>query len=230
MTMRASQERLVALLCASLLAVAACGRGEAPRRAEAEDRPGRTPGGFIPDSKPAPPIRWSEETVPAGTAINVELEDPLSSATSSPGDTFRARVTDAVMGDGQVVVPAGSTIEGTVSEVAPAKRGFKDKGGALVLEVRRIRTPFGAEAEISGRISQVGAGSAGRNAAIIAGSALGGAVLSKVLDRNIKTGVLAGAVVGTAIAAGTRGREAEMAAGTPLTIVLEEPLRIRVRQ
>ena len=53
-------------------------------------------------------------TLGEGTTIRVRLLDRLSTADSQSGDRFRTRVASDVIQDGQVLIPAGAEIDGTV--------------------------------------------------------------------------------------------------------------------
>ncbi|HET7041834.1 MAG TPA: hypothetical protein VFI13_07435, partial [Gemmatimonadales bacterium] len=91
--------------------------------------PAPEPAAPEPSVEPAPapePVREEPRTVsvtvPAGTRLEVELTRPLASNTSSPGDAFRARVSEDVIQDGVVAIPRGSEILGEVTEAVPLKR------------------------------------------------------------------------------------------------------------
>jgi len=60
--------------------------------------------------------------VPQGTAIEVVLDQSLSSKTSTEGESFSATVVDPVVVDGQVVIPKGAHARGTVTSVKAAGR------------------------------------------------------------------------------------------------------------
>jgi hypothetical protein len=133
-----------------------------------------------------------------------------------------------IIGD-RVAIPAGSKVYGHVVDAVPAKKGLKDKAGALTLAFDRVVTPSGARTAISGGLSRTGKSSGKKNAGVIGGGAAGGALLGKVLGGDTKdaaVGALAGAALGTGIAAGTRGQDVEISAGSPLVIKLDRPTRI----
>src|SRR5262245_27499903 len=91
---------------------------------------------------PAPPRPETPKavrvTVPAGTAIEVTLESPIDSGTSFVGDVVTVRVAQPVTSGSRVPIPAGSRIRGIVSEVTPARKGLKDKGGSITLSFDRL--------------------------------------------------------------------------------------------
>jgi len=171
-------------------------------------------------------------TVPQGTAIHITLLSGVSSATSQTGDTFTARTTDPVVVGNRVAVPEGSTIHGQVSDVIPARKGLKEKGGAITLAFDKVVTPAGFSAPMSASVSSVAPKSTKRTAGIIGGSAAGGALLGRIVGKDTKgalVGAVVGGAVGTAIAAGTKGKEVEVPAESRLTIALDQPLTIAVK-
>jgi hypothetical protein len=109
----------------------------------------------------------------ANTPIVVELTRDLSSNTVKRGDAFPLRVSEAVMVDGKVVIPAGATGGGEVVDAGAA--GFGGKPGKLVLAARYVDV---GGVRVALRAFHVGAG--GQNAsatseavAIAAGSVIG---------------------------------------------------------
>src|SRR3984957_16862829 len=60
--------------------------------------------------------------VPAGTALMVRLDTTLATFSNKAGDPFHGSVTQAVVIDGQTVIPAGATIEGRVARVSEPRR------------------------------------------------------------------------------------------------------------
>lgn len=180
-----------------------------------------------------PPRRAIEVTVPAGTELEVELQDEVSSAVSLPGDRFHTRVVRDVVVDGLVAIPVGARVSGTVTEAVPTKKiGGKAR---LSLELDHLQLPSGESLPIRTSFADEGRSEAKKDAATIGGAAAGGAVLGRILDRKHKgkgtvLGAIVGAAVGTAIASQTPGEEVVLAEGTVIGLRLEEPLRMLVEQ
>ena len=85
---------------------------------------------------PVPPARTSFK-IPEGTEIRVQIDDPLSSKTSSAGDMFAFRTTEAVhLADG-TVIPEGYRGRGEVTDVE--KKGMLGKPGRLNIRLDYIR-------------------------------------------------------------------------------------------
>ena len=81
-----------------------------------------------------------------GTLLRVRLKTSIETATTQPGSIFTAELTEPVQHMGRIVVPAGSTLEGRVTEVRGGKRFH---GAALIhLQAERIILPDGTRMPI----------------------------------------------------------------------------------
>ncbi|MCI0655489.1 MAG: hypothetical protein L0170_00250, partial [Acidobacteria bacterium] len=184
----------------------------------------------VPDLPPMP--RKIQMTLPEGTEMRLNLIEGVGSSSSQAGDTFTARITTPVVSGDRVVIPAGSSVHGFVSEAIPARKGLSDKAGSLSLSFDRVIRPDGSQIPMSAVLTRVGPKSGKKTAGIIGGSAAGGALLGKVLGGNTKDAVVGsvlGGAIGTGVAAGTRGEDVELPAGSPLTINLDQPLAISIK-
>ncbi len=196
--------------------------------AEPEPAPSLSP---APLPVPPPEPRTVLVTVPAGTELEVEFLDSLSSEGSRVGDEFRARVARQVLADGRVAVPVGSIVRGTVTEAVSLKK----VGGRarLALEFDRLEIPSGDRAEIRVSFADQGKSETKKDAATIGGAAAGGAIVGRLLNRSNKTkggtiGAILGAAVGTAVAARTEGEEVSIERGTVVGLKLDAPVRLEV--
>lgn len=172
-----------------------------------------------------------KKTVPTGTIMQLELVDSVSSAGSTPGDSVQARVVQDIVVDGHVAIPANSTVTGRVVSA----RGLKKIGGRalLGLEFTMVETSSG-EMPIRAAWSRLGKSETKKDAAIIGGSAAGGALLGRVMDkrdeaRGTLVGGLLGGAAGTAVAAGTKGQEIQLGPGTHLTVHLQAPVTVEIK-
>jgi hypothetical protein len=163
----------------------------------------------------------------------VTLSTGVGSETSQVGDSLSATTTAAVLVGDRVAIPMGSTIRGRVADVTSGTKGLKvsEKGGTVALAFDKVTTPRGFSTAMSGSIASI-ANSSGKTAGIIGGSAAGGALLGKILGGSTKDaaiGAVVGGGIGTAIAAGTKGKELKIPAGTNLVIVLDQAMNIADR-
>ena len=176
---------------------------------------------MVPPTPTPAPIRV---TVPAGSLVTVEFLERLSSHDSSVGQGFTARVVDPVRVDGRVAIPAGAIVTGTVTEAKPAKK----VGGSsrLGLEFDELELPGGGSEPIAATFSSKGKSSTGRDVAIIAGAAAGGAILgNQTIDKDGGTkGALIGAAAGAIAASQTRAKPVVIEAGTVTNLELSEPV------
>jgi hypothetical protein len=64
-------------------------------------------------------------SIPKGTYLELKSESPFDSDTAARGDTFTATVARGLWVDGKLVIPAGSTVTGTIKAIRSPKDGSK---------------------------------------------------------------------------------------------------------
>ncbi|HWN45044.1 MAG TPA: TrbI/VirB10 family protein [Thermoanaerobaculia bacterium] len=169
--------------------------------------------------------------VPAGTVMEVEILEGLSSQTSEPGDIFRARVASDVSSDGAVGIPAGSEIVGVVTEAVPL--GKVGGQARLGLKFTDLVLPNGRTVPIDASLVQQGSNETRRDAATIGGAAAGGAILGRVLSKKDRSkGTVIGAIIGAAagaVLASRNGEEVVIPEGTKVDLKLDDELEVRAR-
>jgi hypothetical protein len=179
-------------------------------------------------SRPAPEKQQVHMVgVPAGTELTLALDTTLSSETSVAGDTFSATVVEPILVESREVIPAGSTIEGRVTEATPAKRGAGE--AKLGLSFGALRLASGYHTNIVGSFQEISASKKGRNAAVIGGSAAGGALLGRILGKDTRStaiGAIIGGGIGTAVLVGMEREQAVLPADTPFGIRLEQAIQV----
>ena len=163
--------------------------------------------------------------LPAGTDMSVRLEQSLSSRTARVEDRFDATVARPIYVDGRIVVPDGSRIQGTVTQVERAERPAR--GGRLNLAFDRLILDDGTTVDLNARLVQVkeglGSGSTAKQGAI--GAAIGG-VLGSVLGGT--KGAIVGAVLGGAGGAvSSSGDDVELPEGTVFELELDREASTR---
>ena len=168
--------------------------------------------------------------LPADTELPIELRDTLSSETNAVGDAVRAVITEDIVGDGLVAIPAGSEVRGSVVEIVQPKK----IGGQARIGVRfdEIATPSGYRAAIDAGLEVAGKSQKVKDGATIGGAAAGGAILGRVLSHDKGKGTLLGGILGAA--AGTVAAHknkvdaAHLDAGMQATLRLEVPIHVAV--
>jgi hypothetical protein len=163
-------------------------------------------------------------SLPEGTEVSVRLEQPLSSRTARLEDRFEATVARPVYLDGRIVIPDGSRVQGTVTEVQRAQRPAR--GGRLNLAFDRLLLDDGSTVDLTARVVQVhediGSGDTVKQGAI--GAAIGG-ILGKVLGGT--KGAIVGVLIGGAGGAiASNGDDVELPAGTVFTLQLDRAVNV----
>jgi hypothetical protein len=143
------------------------------------------------------------------------------------GDTVNATLVSDIMVDGKVAVPAGATVQGSVTQVVS---GSNKIGGTptLGLTFSQLYPNPDTAVAISGNITQAGQSETGKDTAKIAGGALIGGVIGHQIDhdKGRYIGGLLGAA-GGAVAAQKTGGEVELPAGTTVGFVLDAPVEVK---
>jgi len=122
-----------ALTVATAIAGVACATSSTPRASAPE----RTP--QVNSQAPNSPTTVNESTpgtIPAGQEIDVRLRNTLSSETATVEQRFETTTVVDLVQNGRVLVPAGSVVQGVVSDVD--KAGRIDRDGALTLTFDRM--------------------------------------------------------------------------------------------
>ena len=165
--------------------------------------------------------------VPAGTPLAIEFTDGISTRTAQVGDRVQARLASDVVVDGRKAAVAGSTLQGTVTEVVS---GSSKIGGTptLGLAFDTLTLPDGANVPISARLVRQGTSDTARDTAKIVGGAAAGAVIGHQVDHDEKGRVIGGVLGGAAgaLAARKTGSEVKVPAGTVVSMNLETPFEI----
>lgn len=166
-------------------------------------------------------------TVPVGSQIPVSLSQTLSSHESRAGQPFQAQVVQDIAEDGVVVIPQGSTVYGTVTQAQRPKIGGRAK---LSLSFDSIQLPSGENLPIDASLARVGKSERAKDAAIIGGGTIGGAILGEAVDEGEGTviGAIVGGLAGAAGAKKTKGKPLTLPAGTSITLSLDAPMTVEV--
>jgi hypothetical protein len=164
-----------------------------------------------------------DTSLPDGTEIQVRLANSVSSQTARPEDRVTATVVRSVRSGGRVAIPAGTTVRGVVRDAEPAQR--PSKGGRLELAFDSLDMN-GERVGIQSSVVSVGKDNLDEKKAGL-GAILGG-VVGAVIDG--KKGAVIGAVVGGGGAVvASKGNNAELPAGTELTLRLDRSVEVSRR-
>lgn len=187
------------------------------------------PGPTRPVPEPAEPV-VEPRAVAAGTTLTLALDQVLSTKSNKAGDPFSAHlVADLLAPDGEVLLPEGTVVRGTVTDAqespaadVPAMLRLQivdaQVGGEVLPMVADVEDmQLETEAKDSDRLT------AGKVAVGVAA----GALLSKALGKSGTKGAVAGAAAGAAVAVVTRDGHATLPQGAQMIIRLVAPLVIR---
>ena len=186
------------------------------------------------------PQSGGNATVPEDSVIAVRMDGTLTSRTAHVGDKFTATVTVPVYVDGATVIPAGSLIEGRITQVTPAKR--MSRSGSIAVEFDDLLLPNGARVGLVGVLTsddprtrrriddegRVSAEGSERKVVFIGGGGALGAILGGIAGggKGAALGGVFGAGAGIAGVLLSKGEEAVVPSGTPFGVQLKQPLTI----
>jgi len=202
--------------------------------AEPQPTPTPPPPSRPPAPKPKPtPAAPATRTAAAGTFLDLAVGDTLSSKFTKAGDHFAAAVVEDVKdAQGRVVIPAGSTVHGSVVEVKAAPNASTP--GTMTLALSSV-TVGGRDYPIEARIDSVetvrqGRGVTGGDAAKVGGGAAAGAILGRVVGKNTKGAVIGGilgGIVGAGVAVQSKDADIVLPKGAHINASLVAPLTVR---
>jgi len=201
----------------------------APAKSAAKPAVASTPVA-APAAPPAPPkVEYRTLKVPANTPLALQLVTPLSSETTTVETPVSARLKQAVNVDGLTVLPAGTVLHGSVTEVEPSGRV---KGKSHLAFAFTQATVAGAKEKLhTAPLVFEGESTKGKDAAKIGVGAGVGAVIGGILGggSGAAKGAAIGGGAGTGVVLATKGAEVTLAEGTDLAATLADPFELRVR-
>lgn len=168
-----------------------------------------------------------ELVVAADSVIGLQIDSTITSERARVEDPVEAHVVRDVRVGDRVAIPAGAKVTGRVTLV---ERGGRLKERArLGVRFTSVALPGGERLAIQTEtIYRDGDSQSGTSSAKIGGGAIGGAILGGILGgakgAAIGSGVGAGAGTAAVIAGGRN--QATLAAGSPVTIRVEQPVVI----
>jgi hypothetical protein len=197
------------------------------------------------ETRPATP---AEFVVAAGTRIPLSLVNSLNTSHSAQGDRVYLETAFPIVQNGRILIPKGSYVAGTVTEV---KRAGKVKGKAeLFLRFDSLTLPNGVTREFRSRPDsadghdvdrqegkiQGDSNKAGDARTVGTGTGIGasvGSIAGSVAGHGgmgAGIGAVGGAAAGLAAVLVTRGPDLILPKGTTLEMVLDRELRYEPRE
>lgn len=183
--------------------------------------------------------------IAAGTHVLLRMVSSVSTRTAKAGDQVYLQTASPIAEGGQILVPVGTYVQGTVLE---AKRSGRVKGRAqIALHLDTMTFANGKAYKIEPHVDSVASDENGQKVidnegtvkqagnkledagriAVLAGS---GAGIGGIADRSwsgagIGAGI--GGAVGVATTLLTRGKEIDLRQGTTLDVIFDHPLTIQ---
>jgi len=174
----------------------------------------------------APASPSNRSYLPAGTTMNVRLNESVGTVSSKEGDRFTATLVDPVVAtNGATAVPAGAVLSGHVSGLHTATlpteqsvirldfdsltfngRLYPFDGSISNVTVKNEATNATTSSTVKGAVTGAAAGA-------VLGAIVSGGDLSKIIS-----GGLLGAAAGTVISLGTGGTQSVIPAGSTMTV------------
>ena len=227
--MKDLQKWLAAIVFA--MACAACGGTENASSAEADEAAEADAAASGEKAKaPAKAVPvYRQITVPAGTTLRLDLASSVASDSSKVEDAVRATVREALLVDGQTVVPMGAELAGVVTDVADSGRV---KGRARIA-YRFMSLTVGEEQYdiATAPTSHLAPATKGEDATKIGIGAGAGAAIGAIIGggSGAAKGAAIGGAAGTGAVLATKGREVRLGPGANVTTRLTAPLTVRIK-
>jgi len=182
--------------------------------------------------------------IPQGAHVLLRMENSINTRTAQEGDFVYLRTASPISADGQIILPAGSHVQGVVSHTK--RSGRVTARAELGIRLETVTLGTGKVFKFAPHLNSVDAGdsgqkvtgkenaiqqepSKGQDAARIAILAGSGAALGALVDRGVKgagIGAGLGGAVGLATVLLTRGKEVELRQGATLDVVFDRPVAI----
>jgi hypothetical protein len=196
-------------------------------------------------------LQGSVTYVPVGTTLEAVLTSPIDSAVGKAGDLFSARLNTPLYMGSDLVLPAGTTLEGNVT--AADKSGHLGSNGVMNLHLTGAVTPDGIRYPLSAAITASQAkdpsihedkqgnlkgrtGSATVKSGVVrtamwtAGGTLLGICFAPIVGGAVGAGAIAGVASGGAVGLGSnlwrKGKDVKIPSGTKIQFALDQPMAV----
>jgi type IV secretion system protein VirB10 len=222
----------------ALLAAASLAGGAAAQTSQ--DTPHLTPRNAVVSTQPdaAPPA--AAINVPSGTRIPLTLKQGINTKSARPGDPVYAQTAFPVTRNDQIVIPAGTFVQGEVRRVvrpgrvkgrAELQMNFTSmifpNGYTIMLPGAVQNTPGSEQNTVSGKEGTIKGGSnKGKDVGTIVGTAIPGAGIGAIAGdaKGAAIGAASGGVLGLATVLLTRGPDVQLNTGESIEMVLESSI------
>ncbi len=186
-------------------------------------------------------LRGGISTIPKGTSMLIKLDEPVSSYSTTLGESVTAKLENDLFMNDQIAIPAGSEVVGQVSNVS--RSGRLGKHGEIEIKFHTVKTPAGQVLPISGHVvtsddsgilrgnsyamdvvKGVGVAAGGTGVGALTGTALGGILGVAGTGAILGTGL--GAVAGMTYAIARKGKDVVIPDGARLSVRMAEDIAV----
>jgi len=176
-------------------------------------------------------------SLPAGTIFEVQMTTPVATKTSNVGDKIEATLIQPLVApDGHVIANQGALIRGEISELTRASKSRAEEDRASVkfafTSIETVDGETSMNTTVTNSEGKMVAGSTTkRDALVIGGSTVAGAILGKIIGKDTKgaaIGAIAGAAIGTGVVVGLNNKDVELPQGTELVIRVDQTFEVPV--
>lgn len=189
--------------------------------------------------------------VPVGTTVDAVLASPIDSSISKPGDLFAAKLYQPMYLGNDLVLPGGTTMEGTITSAE--KSGLAGSNGKMTLRLTSATTPDGIRYPLSAIITanQPNAGGVhedkqgnlkgrttsssiksgvARTAMWTAGGTLLGICFAPIVGGLVGAGAIAGVATGGGVGLASNlwrhGKDVKIPSGSHIQFALDQPMAV----
>lgn len=207
-----------------------------------QDSPHLTPRKGVTTTTPKDPPPAQFITVASGTKIPLTLKQAITTKSARPGDPVYAQTAFPITKDDQIVIPAGTFVQGEIQRVV---RPGRVKGRAqLQMSFTSMIFPNGYTVMMPGAVQNTpgsttntvkgtegtiqGDSSKGKDAGTIVGSTIPGAGIGAIADggKGAAIGAASGGILGLATVLLTRGPEITLGTGDSVEMILESSIEL----
>ena len=175
-----------------------------------------------PPPPPPPPL-----VIPAGASVVIRMGNTIDTKTANPGDSFTGTLAHALTVNGNVAIPAGAGVAGTVVDAKSPGR-FKGEGN-LSITLTSINVHGVPTTIRTSTYTQTVKGKGKRTAGMVGGGTGAGALIGGLAGggKGALIGGLVGAGAGTAGAAFTGNKDLQVPAESVVTFKLSHSITVK---
>lgn len=218
------------------------GAGTAMSAQTSQDSPHLTPRNGVTTTATKDPAPVQFVTVSSGTKIPLTLKQAITTKSARPGDPVYAQTAFPITMDDQIVIPAGTFVQGEIQRVLRAGRvkgraelqmSFTSmifpNGYTVMLPGAVQNTPGSTTNSMKGKEGTIqGDSTKGKDVGTVIGSTIPGAGIGAIADggKGAAIGAASGGILGLATVLLTRGPDVTLGTGDSLEMVLESSIEL----